>query len=350
MNISATPNRWERLTRTEYVAVFAIVFLAATILFSAVPRALAAREMGVCQANLKRIGEAVRMYATEDEGEYFPRAKWRDCLGGVQPWSGAMNLEGVVPEYLESADYFVCPAYPAGKTALEVWDEGKTTNPRWTDVAGFSRNGTVDPCEVLGKPYYYYGWALSERTFEGMTKYVPAEPEDSIPRDVKGGGIPVTTGFSGVHLVRFAVAVKALADDAVAGNLVLPPEEWKLHYPNGKAIELPMGSVIPRLCAGAERFYIRDIGNPLAAAQEEAKVVVLHEELRYRENEFYHGDRGVNVLYMDGHVAYLESPDFFPGIRFPLHEAGYILRDAVEGTLEFTETGERVRHWAYYIP
>lgn len=163
---------------------------------------------------------------------------------------------------------------------------------------------------------------------------------------MKVAGLPVTTEFSGVHMERFAAAVKTLADEAAAGKLASPPNEWELHYPGGKALELPMGSVIRRLREGVERFYFHGIGDPLGAERERAKVVVLHEELFDDNSGFFHGDSGVNVLYMDGHVAYLDSRDFLPGIRFPLNEGGYILRDAVDGALEFSEPGERVRRGA----
>ena len=41
-------------------------------------------------------------------------------------------------------------------TALEHWDQGSTPT-RCGEIAGYSNNGVVEPCEVNTEPYYYYG-------------------------------------------------------------------------------------------------------------------------------------------------------------------------------------------------
>ena len=97
----------------------------------------------------------------------------------------------------------------------------------------------------------------------------------------------------------------------------------------GKDIVLPRGSEIPILREGVARYYIDEIGNPFASAVEQARIVVLHEELF----ESSHSNGRLNVLYMDGHVASLRPGDRW-NAPFPLNEAGYLLHDAVEGTLE----------------
>ena len=132
-----------------------LLLVAGLVGLAALPGLLAAKDQRACQDNLRRIGVALSMYAAESAGERYPAVKTRDCLDAVQPWSGAIDLEGVVPAYLESADVLVCPSYKAGNTAVSLWDGGQTTNSRWAFAEGFSSNGIVEPCEVLGKPYYY---------------------------------------------------------------------------------------------------------------------------------------------------------------------------------------------------
>lgn len=323
----------ERFTRIEFVVVIFVVVVALLICFTAIPRALALRDRQSCQANLKTIGEAMRMYSNESKEEFYPRAKMKDCAGNIQPWSGALDLTGFHPEYIKDLELLVCPSYPAGKSAVEIWDQGKTTNPRWKGVEGFSNNGIVEPCEVLAKPYYYYGWALSEATFESYMKFEPYQGEDSKP--LKGQGVPTLRYYDRtIHDNRFRQAVLTLGDKLKEKLVDSHTELWELEFPSGKPCELPMGSKIPSLREGAERFYVTEIGNPLALRVSQAKVVVLHEELVTSPDRFYHGEGRMNVLYMDGHVA---CQTWFPqGMqKFPMNEAGFILRDAVEGTLTY---------------
>ena len=318
--------------RLEFVTAMAILGFALLLGLGVLPQTRAARQLRACQENLKTIGMALRMYASESKGEAYPKPKLRDCAGNVQPWSGALDLEGFYPEYLKDLDLLVCPAYPAGETAREVWDEGKTTNPRWTAVEGFSNNGEVEPCEVLARPYYYYGWALANGTFESRTRYERADPEDISMKHAKDRGLPVTVGFHPeIHFGRFRMAVATRAHQMLSGELDSEVEDWLLRHPSGKPLELPMGSKIPFLREGAERWYITDIGNPAAAPYTQGLIVVLHEELFEDDEAFYHAGGAMNLLYMDGHVdsKMRRSGSWYQ--EFPFDEAGLILRNAVDG-------------------
>ena len=59
------------------------------------------------------------------------------------------------------------------------------------------------------------------------------------------------------------------------------------------------GKKIYRLREGIERFYITDINNPAASAGVQSEIPVLMENPSSRE-------LGINVLYMDGHVEFVE--------------------------------------------
>jgi prepilin-type processing-associated H-X9-DG protein len=323
----------ERFTRIEFVVVIFVVVVTLLIFFTAIPRALALRERQSCQANLKTIGEAMRMYSAESKGEFYPRAKMKDCAGNVQPWSGALDFAGFHPEYLKDLDLLVCPSYPAGKSAVEIWDQGKTTNPRWKATEGFSNNGTVEPCEVLAKPYYYYGWALSEATFDSAREWKSLESEDELPLDTHVSGVPILLEFRPeVHFCRFKLALHSLTEMIERGESEGTEPSWEWRYSNGKAIELTMGSQVWHLRDGVERYVMKGINAPSVSFQ--SRVVVLHEELFTSADDFYHGGGRTNVLYMDGHVA---CHKWFPrqAQKFPLNEAGFILHDAVEGTLTY---------------
>jgi prepilin-type processing-associated H-X9-DG protein len=326
----------ERLTGIEFLVTLAILVPLSFIIFDVVSKSQEIREQSTCQSNLKRIGRALQMYANESKGERYPPAKLRDCEGAVQPWSGAMDIAGVYPEYLAELDLLVCPAYGPGKTAVEIWDEGKTTNPRWAAVDGFSNNGVVEPCEVLAKPYYYYGWVFSVKTFQSAIRY--QYPKDRVGVSTKSAksDFRVTTvkvEFDPeVHFGLFREAVAALSVHLKSGIESTDMDSWRMKRVNGEPVALPRGTDIPRIRMGIERFFSDDISSPATDTSFRGKIIVLHEELFRDENQFYHRD-GLNVLYMDGHVESL-SRRKGEGAPFPLNEAGYILHDAVEGTLE----------------
>lgn len=326
------------LTRTEFIVLMTLLVLTGIVGLSALPWYLPAKRQSSCQENLKQIGMALRMYASESEGERYPTAKQRDCQGAIQPWSGAVDLEEIVPYYLDAFDTFVCPANPAGRTAVALWDEGKTTNPRWSAVDGFSHNGVVEPCEMLGRPYYYYGWAFSERTFECHVSELPPELKDEIPENYKSY-IPVS--FAPMHFKEFRVAVLARAK---SGEVRGPEasDTWEMRYPNGEPLQLPgMGSTIPSLREGIERLYDRGLDHQLEA--ERSRIVILHEELPDTNEKSYHENGHINVLYMDGHVEAKSRIAKWWMAKFPLNEAGDILHDAVEETLQLPDPDARLR-------
>jgi prepilin-type processing-associated H-X9-DG protein len=83
----------------------------------------------------------------------------------------------------------------------------------------------------------------------------------------------------------------------------------------GEDLEIA-GRRIYRLREGVERFYITDINNPAASAAAQLDIPVLMENPSTR-------DRGIHVLYMDGHVEFLERGEKFPATEaarraFPL--------------------------------
>jgi hypothetical protein len=324
----------QRLTGAEFLVAMALILGSGLIVLSEIPGAMRARDQRVCQANLKEIGHALAMYAEESKGERYPPAKLYDCSGKVQPWTGAMDLAGVYPEYLVNLDFFVCPAYGPGRSAIEIWDEGKTTNQRWEAVEGFSNNGIVEPCEVVAKPYYYYGWALSEATFSRFLRYEKRPPDEARPLRVKDFGIPRWTEFEPeTHYALFQEAVYSLDRTVRLATHDASMFAWDMTTIDGEEVHLPFGSQIVCLREGAERLYMYDLGNPAAPAAQRSKMVVLHEELHSSSVRFYHARAGMYVLYMDGHMGRLSFRSTeYPA--FPLDEAGRILHAAVEGTLE----------------
>lgn len=325
-----------RLSRWEFAVVMALLAVLVLLSIGLLPRLAQERRYRSCQTSLKQIGQALSMYTNESRGEMFPLPKMKDCKGIIQPLNGAMDFAAVYPEYLTDMDLFVCPSYEHGKTAVEVWDEGRTSNPRWKREEGFSGNGVVDPCEVLGSPYYYYGWALSNLTFGPWDRREDADPEDYVAEEIKGWGrsVYVTERYTPhIHNMRFRLATITMMEKLASGKIDASAN-WDMEYPSGKKLYLPFGPSIPFLREGAERFYGRDIGNPGEAASIRAQIVVLHEDVKHFRAYLPSAMAHANVLYMDGHV---ESVSLSMGSKFPYNEAGEILREAAVGTLKIPE-------------
>jgi prepilin-type processing-associated H-X9-DG protein len=71
-------------------------------------------------------------------------------------------------------------------------------------------------------------------------------------------------------------------------------------------------NVLYRLREGVERFFITDINNPAASAKAQSNICVMLDELSIDVTEFNHIPGGGNVLYMDGHVAWVRYPGEWP--------------------------------------
>ena len=83
------------------------------------------------------------------------------------------------------------------------------------------------------------------------------------------------------------------------------------------------GDTIFRLKEGIERFLITDINNPGGSAQSQSNLAVMWDEISGDEaSHFNHVPGGCNVLYMDGHVAFIK----YPG-RFPVMNATQIVKE-----------------------
>jgi prepilin-type processing-associated H-X9-DG protein len=71
----------------------------------------------------------------------------------------------------------------------------------------------------------------------------------------------------------------------------------------------PVNGVTP-LKEGVERFFITDINNPAAGTDMQATIPVMFENVYTSKDN--HRPIGCNVLYMDGHVAFIRYGEAFP--------------------------------------
>ncbi|MBI1320839.1 MAG: hypothetical protein GC168_18090 [Candidatus Hydrogenedens sp.] len=222
-----------------------------------------------------------------------------DCLGRSQAFTGAADAVTLYPEYLSDLQVLICPSALGGHSPIERWDGGDAQTGFWRDQPGFTGDGTVQPCEVLGHPYAYIGWVIDDASLDAeLAQYGDYD--------------------------RFRQSINHQGDHVKDEPRTYIDEDWHVHGGIGKR------TGFPRIREGIERFFITDINNPGASAKAQSGLIAMWDMIGETPDQFNHIPGGSNVLYMDGHVAFVRYVEGMHG-AFPVHEVGLMFQRAFEG-------------------
>lgn len=244
-----------------------------------------------CQNNLKQFGVVFLMFSNEEKNKLYPPLS--QTAGDL-----TFEMSSVIPEYLSDATILLCPDQLPSRLSLLDRIQlflGKKESIQLRTKFGLREQSHLGQSEHLDEDARFATMDDAEPRAEKRSPLSPEGAPLALAKDISDTSY-YYIGYlicSDDELAAFAVVYKQCVREKAGftGDLSAPPGK-------GSAGD----NVFHRLQEGVERFIVHGDNSGAARSAARATIPVMVER---PGNHPEKGDGG-NVLFLDGHVAYVE--------------------------------------------